>query len=259
MTNQAKPGIDTDVKAHNRREHLFIENIEKKWCSRCSQYKGLGEFCRDKSSWDYLSGRCKVCNRTIVKEWKAANPEGLRKQLQRWNKKYPEKRRAFTKQWHKANPERAREIYKQWHKRWRAANPERHREINQRSHRKRMSTPKGRLDKIVSDAVYRSLKAGKMGQSWTNLVGWTLPQLIRRLKRTLPAGYAWGDYVAGKTDLHIDHKIPISVFNFSSTDDPDFKHCWDLKNLQLLPGLENIQKGNKLAGPFQPSFSFVTG
>lgn len=241
----------------NRREHRFTQGVEEKWCSQCPGYRSLKEFYNCKTTWDGLSSRCKECNKLNVKEWKKANPEKVLEQSRRWNKKYPEKREALTKQWYRANPKRARELRRRGSKRWREANPEKTQRARRKSREKRMATPKGRLDRIISDAVYRSLKAGKMGRRWANLVGWTLPQLIKRLKKTIPQGYTWRDYVAGKTDLHLDHKIPISVFNFSSTEDPDFERCWDLKNLQLLPGLENIEKSNKLSKPFQPSFSFV--
>jgi len=70
----------------------------------------------------------------------------------------------------------------------------------------------------------------------------------------MPRGYVWDDYMNGK--LHIDHKIPVSVFNFNKTQDIDFKKCWALKNLQLLPAIENIKKNNKLNKHFQPSLIF---
>lgn len=57
-------------------------------------------------------------------------------------------------------------------------------------------------------------------------------------------------------DLHIDHIIPITAFNFDTPDDIDFRKCWALKNLQLLPEKENREKRDKIEGPFQPSFAF---
>ena len=43
------------------------------------------------------------------------------------------------------------------------------------------------------------------------------------------------------------------VFNFSKPEHPDFKRCWALKNLRLLPAEENRKKGSKLINPFQPA------
>jgi 5-methylcytosine-specific restriction endonuclease McrA len=54
---------------------------------------------------------------------------------------------------------------------------------------------------------------------------------------------------------HIDHKIPISVFNFEKPEDYDFKRCWNLKNLQPLEKFKNMSKGNRLDKHFQPSLA----
>ena len=53
--------------------------------------------------------------------------------------------------------------------------------------------------------------------------------------------------------LHIDHIIPVSVFNFTNDNHIDFFKCWSLDNLQLLPAKENLVKHNKLDISFQPS------
>lgn len=64
-------------------------------------------------------------------------------------------------------------------------------------------------------------------------------------------GMTWGNY--GINGWTIDHKIPISVFNFTSSDHEDFKRCWALSNLQPLWAYDNISKGAKLTKHFQPS------
>lgn len=83
------------------------------------------------------------------------------------------------------------------------------------------------------------------------LVDYTIEELERNLKAKIPKGYTWQDFLKGK--LHIDHKTPVSVFNFTSPRDIDFKRCWALKNLQLLPIKENLSKNAKLNNHFQPS------
>ena len=57
----------------------------------------------------------------------------------------------------------------------------------------------------------------------------------------------------GKGGWEIDHKIPITAFNFERPEDLDFKWCWVLKNLQPLKGKENTRKSNRIEGFFQPS------
>ena len=75
------------------------------------------------------------------------------------------------------------------------------------------------------------------------------------MKKTIPESYTWKDYLEGR--LQIDHKIPISVFNFSEPEHTDFKRCWTLKNLRLLPARENLMKNAKLTRPFQPALKLI--
>ena len=82
-------------------------------------------------------------------------------------------------------------------------------------------------------------------------VEYDLNDLIKRLKRTMPKNYTWQDYLDG--NLHIDHIIPISAFNFSTPKQIDFKRCWALENLRLLSAEENLRKNAKLSKPFQPA------
>lgn len=111
---------------------------------------------------------------------------------------------------------------------------------------------KHQLSHKMKVAIYISLKRGnKKGRHWEDLVGYTLNKLERRLQKTMPEGYTWQDFMEGK--LHIDHIIPISAFNFTESRHPDFKRCWVLDNLRLLPSKENHIKWGKLEKPFQPA------
>lgn len=103
--------------------------------------------------------------------------------------------------------------------------------------------------------VLRSIGIHKGGRSWREFVPYTADELIARLKKTMPKGYTWDDLLCGR--LHVDHIIPIAVFNYTSPYDIDFQRCWALKNLRLLPAKENCAKGAKLDKPFQPSLSGI--
>jgi len=109
----------------------------------------------------------------------------------------------------------------------------------------------------ISAAMRKAIKQGKAGRHWEELVDYTLEDLIKRLKSTVPDGYTWeDDFVNGNNILHIDHKIPMAVFNFESAEGIDFKRCFALENLQLLPALENERKSSKIEEPFQPCMAF---
>ena len=107
------------------------------------------------------------------------------------------------------------------------------------------------LNLRISIIIWHSLKGNKAGRRWESLVGYTLSDLIKRLNKTMPEGYTWQDYLTGK--LQVDHIIPRSVFNFTRPEHTDFKRCWALNNLRLLPARENSIKSNHLKKPFQPA------
>ncbi len=113
---------------------------------------------------------------------------------------------------------------------------------------------KGNISQRISNGINSTLRYGGKGGHWENIVGYSYKQLVLRLKRTMPDGYAWDDFMSGA--LHIDHKIPVRAFNFEKPEDPDFQRCWALKNLQLLPAQANFIKSGKLEKPFQPSLIF---
>lgn len=145
-----------------------------------------------------------------------------------------------------------REHRKELNKQWRIDNRERRREYNKQYERiRRGKDSKYSIGKDMSRAIRYSLKGNKNGHHWEKLVGYTCNDLIKHLKKTLPKSYTWNDFLEGK--LHIDHIIPKSVFNFSQPEHQDFKKCWALKNLRLLPAKENLIKSNKLTKPFQPA------
>lgn len=105
----------------------------------------------------------------------------------------------------------------------------------------------------MSAAMRKAIRQEKAGRHWESLVGYTVDDLIKRLKSTLPKGYSWEkDFVGGNGTLHIDHIIPMSSFNFNTTDDIDFRRCFALINLQLLPASENLHKFTKISKSFQP-------
>ena len=100
----------------------------------------------------------------------------------------------------------------------------------------------------IRDALHR--KGGdKKERGWESLVGYTIKDLIKHLQKQFTGGMTWNNY--GK--WHIDHIIPVSAFNFTSTDGFDFKRCWALSNLQPLWAKENMSKHTDILKPFQPS------
>jgi len=116
---------------------------------------------------------------------------------------------------------------------------------------RRKNDPSFVLNESIGNAIRKALKSNKSGRHWEKLVGYSLNDLISRLKKTVPKGYRFTDILTG--NLEVDHIIPKSVFNYENSNHIDFKRCWALDNLQLLPKKENRLKWNNIGKSFQPS------
>ena len=223
----------------------------------------------------------------IFHKYYIENKGEFKKRNKIWHKNNPEKTKAYSKQYREDNKEGIRLKFKQYYienrerilkqnRQWQKDNSE---EILKSSKRYRDNNPnvikkwkknhpdyanqymknrckidiKFNLNCKISKAIRISLNGNKAGRSWETLVGYTLTDLFKRLKKTLPKRYTWQDYMKG--ELHIDHIIPIDAFNFTRPEHTDFKRCWALSNLRLLPAKENLIKSNNLIRPFQPALA----
>jgi len=103
------------------------------------------------------------------------------------------------------------------------------------------------IRKRIAASMRKAIRQEKGGRRWESLVEYSMTDLIDRLKSTIPQGYSWEkDFIAGKGVLHIDHVKPMSSFSFGTAEDEEFKRCFALNNLQLLPAIENMKKSAKL-------------
>lgn len=202
-----------------------------------------------------LRGRCKECDRIYQAEWyqknrekvkvvgaeyRKANVEKLRLRGRIYAKRNVAQKRAYRAQWQKENPEKVK-TYQDRHR------PKKH----VRRKEKFNSNPATHINFCVSTSMRKSLKGKKSGRHWEGLVGYGLSALMAHLEKGFQPGMAWENY--GKNGWHIDHIIPLSVFNFTDPSHFDFKRCWSLNNLRPLWGKENISKSDRIDKPFQPS------
>jgi hypothetical protein len=67
-------------------------------------------------------------------------------------------------------------------------------------------------------------------------------ELATHLENQFTEGMTWENY----GEWHVDHKLPITSFNFQEIGDNEFMRCWSLDNLQPMWGDENIKKSNKM-------------
>lgn len=205
-------------------------------------------------------------NKEKIKEYREANKDFIRERLREYNKSEKGRRthKRYRKRYYKENRDRILERRREHRKKnkeaasiarktWRLKNLERERQKGREANKRRTSTIKGKLSANLSAAINESLKKGKQGWHWEDLVGYTIDDLIKRLKKALPKGATWKDFTKNRSKYHVDHIIPKVCFNYETPNDLDFKKCWALSNLQILSARENVRKQAKITKPFQPS------
>ena len=223
------------------------KKINKKW--RENNPGKVKEFIKGY----YIKNKIKI--NKYSKQYRINNPEYTKD----YYRNHKEERNEKRKQYYQNNKEKENKQSEQWiknniikyhenHKKYRQTHKK---EKNEYCKNKRKVDLRFNLNEKIKSAMNISLKGNKKGRHWEDLVGYTLNDLIQHLQKTIPEGYAWQDFLEG--GLHMDHIIPIDAFNFSEPEHIDFKRCWSLKNLRLLPAEENLKKSNKLMKPFQPS------
>lgn len=110
-----------------------------------------------------------------------------------------------------------------------------------------------RINRNMSEKIRLSIKKGN--NSWNSCVGYSLEDLIKHLESKFKPGMTWQNYGKGHGKWEIDHIKPLSWFKFESKDDPAFKECWGLENLQCLWSHENASKKNRYEGDYRPFFN----
>lgn len=248
-----------------------------KTCTKCHIEKPLDDYYSCKGTPSGRRAICKTCwnydsrlygekHREQIsqhnKEYRAVHKdeinknrrdryEEVRPRVLAYHKKNKEHIYAVKKIYRNANKERISSDFKRWAEENRDEYLARRRERNAI---RRATNPKDRLNASVSARVRDSLVASKCGRSWEILVGYNLEKLKKHIEQQFAPGMSWENY--GR--WHVDHRIPIKAFNFSTPDDLDFKRCWELKNLQPLWAFDNVSKGARLERPFQPSLAIGT-
>jgi len=218
-----------DVKGEKEyQEQWHFDNPEynKQWCL---DHPGYGKQY-------YLDHKGEIAEK--AREYYLNHKEECKKYYKRWCLNHP----GYRRQWYLKHPEYIKQ-FNQGHKK----------KYNEYYNNRYKTDLKFNLNRKMSVAIGISLKGNKEGRHWEDLVDFTYNELKEHLEKTMPKGYTWNDYLNGK--LHIDHSIPISVFNFTKPEHIDFKRCWALDNLRLIPAEENQKKNNKLDEPFQPALA----
>lgn len=196
-----------------------------KICNRCKINKPIKEFHLSNRKYSKGYDRwCKECRKKWASEYYAVNKDKLKEK---------------QKQWRHENPDKVKQRYST------PEAKEKRRLLKQAWDRKKMKDPMYRLSNNLRGNMYHALKAKKGFRKWEDLVGYTLQDLINHLQPNLNNSMTWENY--GEL-WQVDHITPKSWFKYASTNDPQFKECWALSNLQPKLKIDNIRKGNRFMG-----------
>jgi hypothetical protein len=215
-------------------------NIE---CGKCKTSKEhTKEFFRFNiiNGKEYLERVCKECRNTqarLAQKKRLLNPDYLSKIKQR-RQEYSKKHYQENKEWYQNRNIRLKEHYRK-HKR------DNYDPLKEKKrHVKRMLNPTYKVSKLMSNRVNQLIQ-DKNYSSIVDLLDYSIADLMAHLEKQFRDGMAWDNY---GPFWHVDHIKPVSHFSFESKDDPQFKECWALSNLQPLLKVENLSKGNRFVG-----------
>jgi hypothetical protein len=191
-----------------RRKKYYQKNKEKE-LERCHEYY--------KKNRDQLLVHAKEYskdNQDVRKEYREKNRSQISEKRKEYYRKNKEKEREYKK-----NNRSNRNEYEK---------------------RRKQTDLMYKLSSNIRGAIWRSLKSqgiSKNGRHWETLVGYTIQDLKIHLEKQFKPWMNWDNY--GKSNIlnikwSLDHIIPLSVFNFTSIEDPEFKLAWALDNLQPL-------------------------
>ncbi len=251
------------------------ENGLGKVCTKCGEWKLLTEYPRQPRNKDGRRANCLVCERDRTKQWRQNNPEKSKKSAANWRIRNPivakdsakktrearkESNKAYQKKWTQENPSyfseyraKHKDERSEYNRQWRSENTDKVKEHAKRAYCRKKEDLKYRLSASVKATISKSITRGsKKGRKTFDILGYSVEDLKGHLELQFTEGMSWDNY----GEWHIDHKIPVAVFNYETPYDFDFKRCWSLENLQPMWGDKNRSKGAKLSSDFQPSLAF---
>ena len=180
-----------------------------KQCSKCKKLLSNKSFYKDKRTKSGLYSACKNCHQKLF---------GI----------HNLNSRESQKKWKEKNPDYYKKYMRKYMKKY--------------MKERRTSDFRFKLNSTLGKNICKALQGIKAGRKWESLVGYTLNDLIQQLENLFDDKMSWKNY---GSYWHIDHIKPKSLFKYKQPEDPEFKECWALNNLQPLERIANIRKNNK--------------
>lgn len=230
-----------------------------KKCTKCGELKPatLDFFHAYKRSPDGVRSVCMLCRskdnaehrdeRTAKKrEHYAKNRDRLLAITHANYKKNAEKLREYAREQHRKNRDRnLRRMQINWDENRDILNEKRRPKARERFYRLYGNDLTFTLIHRVGALIRRTLRFNKKKDGkMKDILGFTADELRQHIENQFTDGMDWTKFLKG--EIHLDHKIPINFYKPQSVDDPAFKECWALSNLQPLWARDNLSKGHKI-------------
>lgn len=219
--------------------------VGMKWCPDCVLYRPHSDFCRKKNAADGLNGYCRKHAAARTRLWKDRNPETVKA----YNSKSEvmARKAAGARARYANNLSASRKYFRDWsHKNADKIALKRKTDEFRAKRRiydaKRLTNSSARLKVNICRRVRLAL-GYKKSNSLQAILGYSIDDLKRHLENRFVLGMSWDNYGAA---WHIDHIIPMALFDFSRNSEESIRRCFALANLQPLPASENMSKGAKL-------------
>jgi len=194
--------------------------IVVKECSKCKEYKVLDCFYNAKNKLFNKTPYCKTCNYLSDIEYKKKNKDKVYKRRKKYRENNKTKLSKYFKKYIKKNRIK----------------------INERKRVRRKTDPQFKVTANLRNRLYMTVKKECKSASTLELLGCTVPYLIKHLEKQFTEGMTWDNY--GLYGWHIDHILPCDSFDL--TDPEQQKKCFHYTNLQPLWAKDNISKNNKI-------------
>jgi hypothetical protein len=173
------------------------------------------------------SGRRFIGGKKVAdKKWREKNKDYMVEKYKNWFEQNKDRRKKYMDEYREKNKDKIREIKRNYEKTRKANDP---------------------LYKLVANfrtAIWTVLKENKMDKygHYFEILQYSPDELATHLENQFTDGMTWENY----GEWHVDHRTPITAFNFQEIGDNEFMRCWSLENLQPMWAEENIRKSNKI-------------
>jgi len=220
-----------------------------KVCTKCGVEKPVEAFYLLRKDNPRLMAECKECIIKRVAEHRKTEAGQVSRDRYNHSPKTIQKRKEYkqseegkssTKSF--AQTDKAKEIAKRYRESAKGQ------ELERIKYLRRCQKQGEKLNRAVRAGVNSSLQGTKNGRKWQELVGYSLQDLVTHLEKQFTEGMSWDNY----GQWHVDHKVPLAAFSFDSPENPMFRVCWGLANLQPMWATDNMRKHTKILEPFQP-------